>query len=336
MLQLINKTPYAPAMFLFPDEHGVDTMYAVAKATFDISTESPTLAETQTPVQLADEYFGEPGASSVKYASEAHLMKPGTDVVVVGEAVAPGGKAVLALDVVLAVDDRKQRIHVVGDRQWKGTGLKAWAGDPEPFSRMPLIYERAFGGMQSVERSDGTTEVYAEPANPVGVGFRGKRSFEEIQVEPVPNLEHPDAPVTAPKSKGTPVGFGFVAPWWSPRIKYIGTYDAAWQRNRAPYLPKDFDNRFFNVAPAGWVFEAGLKGGEPVFIENMSDRGAQGFELPAVSVGFEVVVAGRTVRPEARLETVLIEPGEAKMCLTYRASVPCDKKALEVSEVRIV
>ena len=82
MLQLENTSPFAPAMMLFPDERGVDTIYVVVKATFTLQPKLE-LAEEQVPVTLADEYWGEPGESSLKYPTEAHLMKPGTDVIVV-------------------------------------------------------------------------------------------------------------------------------------------------------------------------------------------------------------------------------------------------------------
>jgi hypothetical protein len=336
VLQLHNQTRFAAGMFLFPDEAGIDAIYTVVKATFDIVSGIPEISEEQRPVQLSDEYYGEPGASSLERATEAHLSKPGTDVVVVGDAIAPDGRAVKELMVSLEVGERRQAIRVVGDRSWKGTALKSWPGDPAPFVCMPLVYERAFGGMQILENSDGTTTVNAEPFNPVGRGFRGARSFEEIRSEPVPNLEDPDLPVTSMKSRRRPVGFGFVAPSWAPRYPYAGTYDAAWRRSRAPYLPRDFDARFFNTAPADWVFEEGLTGKTPIVVENMSETGVLAIEMPTVDLAIEVVVAGAVVTPKPALETVLIEPNDAKLFMTFRAKAPCDKKALEVSEVRIL
>jgi hypothetical protein len=35
------------------------------------------------------------------------------------------------------------------------------------------------------------------------------------------------------------------------------------------------------------------------------------------------------------LETVLIEPEDDRLCLTWRAAVPCDKAALKVRSVTI-
>jgi hypothetical protein len=331
LLQLINQTPFAPAMFLFPNEDGIDTLYVAVKASFDLSSTTPKIAEQQRGIVLTDEYWGEPGKSSLRYATEAHLMKQGTDVAVVGDALAPKGKRVTQMDISLTVSDRTKSIRVWGDRQWK----KTRPGNPEPFERMPIVYERAFGGMQIIEKSNDTVEVHAEPFNPVGRGFRGKRPADEIEQEPVPNLEDKEHPFSSINAKTTPVGFGFVAPSWAPRMHFAGTYDKQWQKSRAPYLPTDFDSRFFNSAFSGWVFEEGLPIAAPVCIENMSSRGVLEFEVPSLMPHIEVILEGKTETPSLHLETLLIEPNDERCYLTWRASVACDKKALAVSEVRI-
>ncbi len=335
MLQLKNQTPFAPAMFIFPNEEGIDTLYIAVKASFDLSDSTPTKASEQRAVVLADEPWGEPGESSLKYANEAHLMKPGTDVVVVGDATAPQNRSVTQLDVSLSVADRSTTIRVFGDRQWKRSGNDMWPGAPKPFERMPIVYERAFGGMQIIHKSDGEQEVLSEPFNPVGRGFLGKRTLDEIEQEKVPNLEDPEYPFSSLDAETRPVGFGFIAPSWMQRVRFAGTYDEQWKMKRAPYLPDDFDSRFFNSASSGWIFEEGLPIGASVRIENMSLRGLLEFEVPSSAPHVEVVVDGKTKTPSLRLETLLIEPNDERCYLTWRASVECDKKALAVSEVRI-
>jgi hypothetical protein len=85
MLQLKNSSPFDAAIAVFPDESGIDTIYIVVKGTFQLGAKL-TLAEEQLPPTQADEYWGEPGASSLKYASDMHLCKPSTDVALVGHA----------------------------------------------------------------------------------------------------------------------------------------------------------------------------------------------------------------------------------------------------------
>ena len=117
MLQLKNDTPFKSSIFVFPNVQGIDTLYVVVKATFAVG-EYIEVAETQRPVVVADEPWGEPGKSSVKYASEAHLSKPSTDVVLVGEACAPDGRRVTQLDGSVAVAERRQIAYVSGERRW--------------------------------------------------------------------------------------------------------------------------------------------------------------------------------------------------------------------------
>ncbi|MBI5017325.1 MAG: DUF2169 domain-containing protein [Deltaproteobacteria bacterium] len=327
MLQLKNRTQFAAAMALFPDAQGVDTLYAVVKATYRMNP-SPEPAETQVPVTLSDEYWGDPGASSLRYASEMHLSKPSTDVVLMGQAWVSNDRLVDQLDVTLSVAGRSKVVRALGTRQWRSGGK---ISPPEPFESMPLVYEFAYGGVY-VSPSG---EMFAEERNPVGRGFLGGRTEEEWVGQPLPNVEDPRLLLQKPGDVVPPAGFAFVAPSWLPRRAYAGTYDEAWQKGRAPYLPQDFDPRFFNAAPADLVFEPFLSGGESVEILNASPAGTLRFTLPRGGLRMRVTIAGDVQEPPVHLETVLLEPDEARLCLTWRAAVPCDKKALKVEEVVI-
>jgi len=46
-----------------------------------------------------------------------------------------------------------------------------------------------------------------------------------------------------------------------------------------------------------------------------------------------VTVAGSTQEPPVNLETLSIEPDENRACFTWRAAVPCDRKALKVEKI---
>ena len=332
MLQLKNQTPFKASIFVFPNEHGVDTLYVVVKATFDLQPEV-RLADEQLPVLMADEFWGDPATTSLKFASEVHLCKPGTDVVVVGEAVAPGGKPVRRLEVLLSVAGRTKVYLISGDRKWKGWFFKK-PGKPERFTRMQLLYERAFGGGRVITKK-GKPDI--QPMNPIGYGFRGKSPMKTYKRTPLPNIEDKKKRLKRPRhsKKLLPAGLGFIAPSWQPRLAYAGTYDEAWQNNRAPYLPKDFDPRYFNAAHPDWVFEEPLQGGERVQTVHLSDRIRQDFTLPQCRFNIQATVQGQTQDLSAQLETVLLMPTDEKLALTWRASLPCDKKVLKVEEVLI-
>lgn len=334
MLQLKNSTPFAAQIAVFPDVRGIDTLYVTLKATFALGARLEVV-DPQPPVLLADEYWGEPGLSSLKYASDVHLTKLSTDVVLIGQAHAPGRKPVTQLDVSLAVGKKQKVVRVFGDREWRPGLLLAPASmtKPAPFKTMPLVYERAFGGRHEIEGKN--PEVLFEPRNPAGGGFAGKRKGDALKGLPLPNLEDPADLVRSPKDAPAPAGFGFVSPAWEPRKSFAGTYDAAWLKKCAPYLPKDFNPRFFNAAHPDLVCDCYLTGGERVQAQNVSPGGALIFRLPVCELRATVRVAGDKVEPALNLETVLIEPDDARLSLLWRGAVPCDKNPLKVEAIQV-
>jgi hypothetical protein len=210
---------------------------------------------------------------------------------------------------------------------WRGDGTPS---DPEPFTEMPLVWERAYGGVHA-----GAGEVQAEEQNPVGCGFLGEREPEELEGTPAPNLLDPATPLEKLGDAALPACFAPSSPAWLPRREFAGTYDEAWQRSRAPYLPEDFDARFLQCAGESLRFERFLQGTEPVHVSGMTLEGPIDFAVPTVRPQIEVVVAGSPATPRAELETLWIEPDDNRATLTWRASLPVDRKVLKVEKVRI-
>ena len=332
MLQLKNESPFEAAITVFPNENAIDTLYVVVKSTFLLGNKIE-VAEEQLPIVMADEYWGEPGQSSLKYGSELHLLKPSTDIVMIGEACAPEKRPVTGLDVLLAIADRKKTVRVFGDRQWASGIIGLKITPPKPFDSMPLVYERAFGGIHELDSDK--QKVLFEARNPVGKGFKGKRKTRELKGTMLPNLEDPAHLISSPGDRPAPACFGYVAPSWEPRKSFAGTYDEAWQQKRVPYLPEDFDNRFFTAAHPDLISSNYLKGGEPVAITNMSPNGPLKFKLPVCDIKAAVRIAGKTENPHLNLETVLIEPNKTRLSMLWRTGVQCDKKTLKVEQVDI-
>ena len=332
MLQLKNKSPFKATIALFPNDKGIDTLYTVIKATFTLEPKLE-VAEEQAPIVMADEYWGEPGQSSLKYASEMHLLKPSTDVVMVGEACMPDKQPVTELSVRLKIGDKEKTVLVFGDRQWEKGIMGLRKSEPVAFESMPMTFERAYGGTHVIDPE--TDKIVYEAFNPVGLGFNGKKTKKEIDGSPLPNLENPDKLINSAKDQPAPACFGYVAPAWEPRKSFAGTYDDAWQKKRAPYLPEDFDPRFFNMASPDLIMDQHLNGGEPVIITNMSVKGPILFNLPQCEFDFSVDVDNKIEKPELNLETVLLEPNKQSFSMLWRAALECDKKTLKVNEINI-
>src|SRR5262245_38074998 len=166
-------------------------------------------------------------------------------------------------------------IPMPGERVWERGLMFLKPSPPEPFEKIPLVWERAFGGMdESVDPPE------CEPRNPVGCGFRAKKSKLAAEEGRVPNLESPKNGMRGTNSRPEPVGFGFIGPHWQPRVQHAGTYDEAWMKNRAPLLPADFNPRFFQTAPSDQILETLPDGNIPVEVDHASPSGKLAFTLP--------------------------------------------------------
>jgi hypothetical protein len=205
---------------------------------------------------------------------------------------------------------------------------------PAAFERIPLQWERAFGGWDR-SSPDPARHAY-EPRNPAGTGFRapGSRFEEGLRC---PNLEDPARPLRGWGDRPTPAGFGFTSPHWEPRARLAGTYDAAWQKDRAPLLPRDFDPRFLNAAAPGLVASGHLRGDEPVVVSGVSPEGGWAFALPGVGAP-EV----RVVRPgladalvSTRLDTVVVDVDERKLFLLWRGRLGLRREPTEVRTLAV-
>ena len=326
MLQLKNNTPFASNMALFPNEYGVDSLYVMVKASFNIG-HNWTLADKQLPPSVADEYWGEPDKTSLKCASDFHTGKPATDVVMLGHAYAPNNEPVRQLDVSLSVGQVSKTIRVFGDRVWQD----GYITQPEPFQVMPMVYERAYGGVYVV---DGQI-ISLEEKNPVGCGFAGERSQAEMNGVSLPNLEDPACLIRQYTDQPEPSCFALSSPAWQPRRSHAGTYDDAWQQQRAPYLPDDFSSRFLNMAHSDLIYPRYITGGEAVKIRHMHPEGDIHFSLPRINLVSSVLLGNQALPIAFNLETLILEPNQMKLSMVWKSSLACDKKSLKIKQIEI-
>jgi hypothetical protein len=329
-----NNTPFAFDFTLLADEEGHPLVVPLVQATYTLQERGlGTLAEKQLPVQPRGELWGEPGKSSYKYEPQFAFTKPATDVVLIGHACAIEGSATEVL-VRSRVGRLDKAVRVTGDRYWVRSLGSLSMSYPEPFEKVPLVYERAFGGW---DRSHPDPDKHRfEPRNPVGTGFRSKHgSFEEgIRL---PNLEDPRHPISNYLDTPPPAGFGFTSPDWQPRASFAGTYDDQWMKDRMPLLPKDFDRRFFNAASPGLIAPGYLRGDEPVLIENASPRGTLSFNLPGVPPPeCRVRLVGRQdAQVPMFLDTVIINTDEDVLLLLWRGHLAVRNGPHDVVSIQI-
>jgi hypothetical protein len=270
-------------------------------------------------------YWGEPETSSIRYGSDIHIGKPATDIVINGHACASSSSTTYR-DVSVQLGQLGKTIRAYGARVWD----KGRVSSPEPFESLPLIYENAFGGQLL---RDG--EIYDfDPRNPVGKGLVDETAAPADGL-PLPNIESIHSPIQTPADRPQPEGLGFIAPNWEPRVSLAGTYDSHWQKNRAPYLPEDFNPGFFNMAHPGLVYPGYLLGGEPVLIQGMRPDGDMQFQVPQVKLVSQVFVRNRVENPPFNMETLVIEPDHLRLSMIWKAVMRCDKETLKIRAINV-
>lgn len=257
------------------------------------------------------------GAGSPMLPSDLALHKPSTDVVVSAEAMSPAGEMVRTLDVLVSVGPVSRALRVTGPRVWyEAFGVMA-PTPPEPFTRLPLRWEHAWGGCDT----DAATGRFAEDArNPYGRGVC--LEARRLVHTPAPRIEDPAAPVLHHVGPNAPVGVSATTPRMAHRRALVGTMDDRWQRTRMPLRPTDFDLRFFQCAAPGLVTPSPLVGGEAVRLVGLSADGPMAFALPRASFAVWGITDARRTEYRVSLDTVILQPNTRTLALVWRTRVP--------------
>jgi hypothetical protein len=271
----------------------------VVKARFALRHEAPMVITGPSPLVERDEHRDGDPTKSLAAASDVVPYRSRADVWLTGHAHGPQDRAVLATVVRLAlyrgghalVD---KTIHVVGTRKVAGAS-------PEAFRRMPLVYERAFGGVGFDD-------------NPVGVGADERQLF--------PNLVHPQV-------LERPAGFGPISRYWKARR---GELDASARRAVAqaePDLPDAFDFDYFQAAPVDQRVPY-LHGDEWLVLEGMHPTLLRVHSrIPRARAVARWIVGDEPGDAIALVADALAIDADAQTCsITWRGSVRVDRDDL--------
>jgi len=224
----------------------------------------------------------------------------------------------------------KKSFDVVGDREYGKSFLSVSPQSSRPFTAMPITYDRAYGGVDSdTEKPD---KVRSFGPNPVGVGFYPYAKPNELVGKRLPNTEESGSPVTSPTGEYRAMSFGPVGRNFVPRAALAGTYDQDWLDNVFPFLPADFDPRYYQSAPPDQQIPY-PSGGETFEMVNLTPHGRLAFRLPSAEVPIEFTLSsGKRTDLPANLDTVFIESDSGRVMLSWRASIPVSQGLPEVKE----
>lgn len=325
MWELTNRTPFAADRTVTRDLDGAELWVVAVKAAFDIHRDGTTaVSDKQLEVLHLPQYVGPPGRSGLVYDLDMIPGKPTTDVLVNG--CAHAARPSLFVDVGMSVGPVRKVLRVFGDRVWRKTSTGPKIGDPVPFERLPIMYERAFGGADPVVTDP--ARLPCEGRNPVGAGFATRPEW--LENRPLPNVERQDSLISSWKDRPEPAGFSALPPQWLPRASLAGTYDRAWEEERFPLLPLDLNERFFQSAPLDQQTPKPLHGGEAVLLRNLTPDGLLQFSLPSIVLGFRTVIGNESIEHRGKLHTVIVEPEFPRVILIWHAALRCHGRSVKV------
>jgi len=330
-MNLVNGSGMAVGYTIVLDKSGAENVVVAAKGTFTMprSGETPQLAAEQMPLADADLFTGEPGRSATTVECDYALEKPFCDVLLNGSAHAPNGRMVEKIAVGLQLGGWRKSFAVWGNRVWRGAVVGYSPSEPAQFSRMPISYDNAFGGTDERMRDPARHRSYLP--NPVGRGWHYNIYPELVSGAPVSNTEEVNDPVRDPGGKYRPMAFGPIGRGWPSRIGFAGTYDQDWQDNVFPFLPADFDARYFQSAPEDQQIPH-PRGGERILLVNLTPDGRREFVLPSVEMPFVFFRRrGERVELNGTLDTILFEPDEDRFSMVWRARLKLQRDVFEVT-----
>ena len=335
-MQLVNQTAIA-ATISTADHEGVPKRIGLltAKATFRFDSSGRVGLDTQDPFPLFIKDVPTP------LGDLPSDMQPRADelleVILIGHAHAPWQQPVTALTAALTVGDVRREIAVFGDRAWVPSpgGQKA-ISRVAPFVKMPLTYQRAFGGTVTINLDSESPFDLSDTFNRYGLGFdaesmaknlgisfkapKGYPSLPSNYVHRLPNLENPRALIARPADAPEPTCWATVpidAPVWAFRkVKEMASQPKG--KSYPTKMPEQVPLAVSYRAHPDWVIPI-PKTVPKVRMENLleSTRALE-FTLPSLSVVADYTIGGRQGSRSMLPQMLVLLPDQGRFYIVYR------------------
>ena len=266
----------------------------VAKATFAFALDAAMTRIDPEEILRAEIHHNKNPMRSVRATGDLAPFQPHADVVLTGHACAPAGTTVQTLSVRLVVFREgpliDKTLYVRGDPN---------GAETVPFDRIPLMYERAFGGIGWED-------------NPLGVGAGAATSAKS------PNVIDPAEPKRV-------AGFGPISRGWPLRKRLLGVADRKALDRPIAEVPAGFDWAYFQSAPIDQRTEY-LAGSEWIVLDGMNPEYAHIQSYLPAARGFArvhgVADGGGGHLLALSADTLRIDADALVCSVTWRGSFP--------------
>lgn len=303
-MKLLNKTELAADLSPSLDGDGRVRWLVVLKGTFGPHPNGGWLLDRiASKVRMSDEYYGEPGRSSLRCESDLGDHKPNAELYLVDpQACVPLDFVGSSFGVAVEFEGCACRLRIEA-RSGRELRLERRLGSEEGGClRVPIRYEST---------ADPAIEDLLSAVSPDSPLRALRTSFEAADHEQ-PRADPSLLPGLTPLAKH-----------WLPRRLRCGTADASWQRNRFPLPPTDFDDSYWNCAPAPLQRERPFDPGELIRLTGLTPDGTWCPYVPRFPTPVALVPVNSTtvLASGFRLDTIVLHPSERQLEASWRCLV---------------
>ena len=342
-MDLTNRTPLPAALHmteLSPELPRV--AFLVAKATWRWDAAGRLELDDQEPVGVFDE--DEETELGLLPRDNLPRQDEAFEVILLGAAYPPGGRPASWCPAALSVGAVRRELMVIGDREWLPLDAPSYQrtiSQPRSFERMPLTWDRAFGGSSKVLLDPDAEITLSHRLNPLGTGFdpapaarvMGRQvgvpeGWPRIDLRRrLPNVERPDDRVAEWGSDPAPGGWATV-PLDSPMHGQRLADSRALEREPGPSLPHP--EVMFRAHP-DWILPLPAAGA-PIVMDGLTPSGGRvELGLPRLRVLADWVVGDASGILELRPHTLVLLPEESRLYMVYRTNFSVPQPGVERS-----
>jgi len=325
-MELVNQTP-CPARARVSTLDGTPFRYGLltAKATFTVTSTGSTRLETQTPVPLfeADEVTRD----GVFPGDMVPRQDDAFEVILLGAAYAKrAGRSLVEL----SVGPHRRSLQVSGPRRWITAGGTPTISPPEPFERMPMTWEHAYGGSAECWLDARSPFEINHPWNKYGLGFDAARFAADLgkafrappgyprlrpdYVRALPRCEHPDHPIRTWTDDPLPY-------CWATMPTDIGLHARLasdhMRTRKEPLSQADMLAHIYHRAHPDWVLPP-LAPDARVSLKGATPSGPWAFTLPRLRVAADYVLGERRGTRNLTPHMLVLLPEESRFYIVYR------------------
>ncbi|MCR5220361.1 MAG: pentapeptide repeat-containing protein [bacterium] len=195
---------------------------------------------------------------------------------------------------------------LVVDMRVGASSRRLLAEREQPFAALPLTWENTWG---------------TEQENPQGL------PPTQVRRAPVTDASSPFGTPACPGPRGA----------WPCRMQRMGTYNAAWLKNRWPGVPDDFDWAFYNLAQPCQRLPQGIRGDEDFELTGLHprERRIRG-HLPGKTLRLFVQRQGQWHEHAIHADTVWLFPNQLTGLVLWHAMAECtDESGTDIEAVRV-